>query len=40
MKRQPAQVLRLYEVLEENDDTQNVYSNFDIPDDILARVSA
>jgi YebC/PmpR family DNA-binding regulatory protein len=34
------QVLRLYEVLEENDDTQNVYSNFDIPDDILARMSA
>ena len=35
-----AQVLHLYEVLEENDDTQNVYSNFDIPDDILARMSA
>lgn len=32
---QAKQVLRLVEQLEDNDDIQNVYSNFDIPDDIL-----
>ena len=35
-----AQVLRLYEALDDYDDTQNVYSNFDIPEEILARLSA
>ena len=35
-----AQVLRLYETLEENDDTQNVYSNFDIPEEVFARLPA
>lgn len=34
-----AQVLRLHEALEDYDDTQNVYSNFDIPDEVLARLS-
>ena len=29
------QLLRLLESLDENDDVQNVYSNFDIPDEIL-----
>jgi transcriptional/translational regulatory protein YebC/TACO1 len=28
-------VLRLMDLLEENDDTQNVYGNFDIPDVIM-----
>ena len=32
---QAKQVLRLVEQLEDNDDVQNVHSNFDIPDDIL-----
>jgi YebC/PmpR family DNA-binding regulatory protein len=32
---QAKQVLRLVEQLEDNDDVQNVYSNFDIPDEIL-----
>ena len=32
---QAKQVLRLVEQLEDNDDIQNVYSNFDIPDEIL-----
>ncbi len=32
---QAKQVLKLVEQLEDNDDVQNVYSNFDIPDDIL-----
>lgn len=31
------QVLNLVEQLEDNDDVQNVYANFDIPDDILSK---
>ena len=34
------QVLALMEAFEDNDDVQNVYANFDIPDDIAARLSA
>ena len=33
-------VLRLLEALEEEDDVQQVYANFDIPADVLERVSA
>jgi YebC/PmpR family DNA-binding regulatory protein len=33
------QVLRLLDVLEDCDDVQNVYSNFDIPNDILEAVA-
>ncbi|MCU4184860.1 YebC/PmpR family DNA-binding transcriptional regulator [Acidiferrimicrobium sp. IK] len=33
-------VLRLVDLLEDNDDVQNVYSNFDIPDAILELVEA
>jgi YebC/PmpR family DNA-binding regulatory protein len=32
-------VLRLLDALEDLDDTQDVYSNFDIPDDVMAEVS-
>jgi YebC/PmpR family DNA-binding regulatory protein len=35
-----AAVLRLMESLEEDDDVQQVYANFDIPNDVLERVSA
>jgi YebC/PmpR family DNA-binding regulatory protein len=35
-----AAVLRLLEALEEEEDVQQVYANFDIPDDVLERVSA
>src|SRR5215831_17561578 len=35
-----AAVLRLLEALEEEDDVQQVHANFDIPDDVLERVSA
>jgi len=35
-----AAVLRLMESLEEDDDVQQVYANFDIPADVLERVSA
>jgi YebC/PmpR family DNA-binding regulatory protein len=34
------QVLRLCDALEENDDVQNVYSNLDIADELLARLPA
>ncbi|MFZ0215550.1 MAG: YebC/PmpR family DNA-binding transcriptional regulator [Candidatus Dormiibacterota bacterium] len=34
-----AAVLRLIEYLEEDDDVQQVYANFDIPDEVLERVS-
>jgi YebC/PmpR family DNA-binding regulatory protein len=33
-------VLALIEALEENDDVQNVYSNCDIPDEIMEKLSA
>jgi transcriptional/translational regulatory protein YebC/TACO1 len=35
-----AAVLRLMESLEEDEDVQQVYANFDIPNDVLERVSA
>ena len=34
-----ASVLKLIDALEENDDVQNVYANFDIPEAVLARMS-
>jgi len=34
-KAQAAQLLKFIEALEELDDVQNVYANFDIPDDLL-----
>jgi YebC/PmpR family DNA-binding regulatory protein len=33
-------LLKLIDALEENDDVQNVYANFDIPDSVMARLSA
>jgi len=33
-------VLKLLEVLEDNDDVQNVYANFDIPDAVMQKLSA
>ncbi|MBN8929623.1 MAG: YebC/PmpR family DNA-binding transcriptional regulator [Rhodospirillales bacterium] len=35
-----ASVLKLLDALEENDDVQNVYANFEIPDAVMARMSA
>jgi len=32
-------MMRLMDALEENDDVQNVYSNFDVPDDIAEKLS-
>ena len=36
--KQAVQMLRLVEALEDNDDTQNVYTKFDIPDEIMNKV--
>jgi transcriptional/translational regulatory protein YebC/TACO1 len=33
-------VLRVIDALEEHDDVQNVYANFDIPDDVLQAAYA
>lgn len=33
------QMLRLIEVLEDHDDVQNVYANFDVPEEIMAKAS-
>jgi len=33
-------VVRLLNLLEDHDDVQNVYANFDIPDEILEEVSS
>jgi transcriptional/translational regulatory protein YebC/TACO1 len=33
-------VLRILDILEDHDDVQDVYSNFDIPDEILQTVEA
>ena len=35
-----ATVLKLLDVLEESDDVQNVYANFDIPDAVMQKLSA
>ena len=34
-----AQVIRLCEALEENDDVQSVHANFEVPEEVLAKVS-
>ena len=35
---QARQVLALLDALEELDDVQNVYANFDIPEEVMAEV--
>ena len=37
-QKEAAQMMRLMEALEDNDDVQNVYANFDIPDEIMSAV--
>jgi len=36
---QAAQVLKLMDAIEDSDDVQKVYANFDIPDEILQRIT-
>ena len=33
-------VLKLLDILEDDDDVQNVYANFDVPDEVAAKLSA
>ena len=35
-----ASVLKLIDVLDDSDDVQNVYANFDIPDAVMQKLSA
>ncbi len=35
-----ASVLKLLDVLEDDDDVQNVYANFELPEDVMAKLSA
>ena len=37
--KEAEQMLRLMDILEDHDDVQNVYANFDIPDEILEQIS-
>ena len=37
-EKQAEQMIRLIEALEDNDDVQNVYTNFDVPDEVIAKV--
>ncbi|MCL5021512.1 MAG: YebC/PmpR family DNA-binding transcriptional regulator [Bacteroidetes bacterium] len=37
--KEAEQVLKLMEALEEHDDVQNVYANFDIDDSVLAQLN-
>ena len=37
--KEALQLLKIMEGLEEHDDVQNVYSNFDIPDDIIEQAA-
>jgi len=36
---QASQLLKLMEAIEDSDDVQKVYANFDIPDEILQRIT-
>jgi YebC/PmpR family DNA-binding regulatory protein len=38
--KQAEQVLKLLEALEDSDDVQNVYANYDIPDEVIEQVTA
>ena len=39
-RARPANLLRLLDALEEQDDVNEVHANFDIPEEVLARVAA
>lgn len=34
-----SQMLKLFEKMDDNDDVQHIYANFDIPDDVMERLS-
>jgi transcriptional/translational regulatory protein YebC/TACO1 len=35
--RSAEQMVKLLDLLEDNEDVQNVFANFDIPDDVMAK---
>ncbi len=37
--KEAEQMVRLMDALEDNDDVQNVYANFDIPDDVMEKIA-
>jgi YebC/PmpR family DNA-binding regulatory protein len=37
-ERQAEQIMKMIEALEDNDDVQNVYTNFDVPEEVIAQV--
>ena len=39
-ERLAAEIVRLCDALEENEDVQNVHANFDVTEDVLAKISA
>jgi YebC/PmpR family DNA-binding regulatory protein len=39
-KAEAQSILKLMEALEDNDDVQNVYANFDIPEEVMAELGA
>jgi transcriptional/translational regulatory protein YebC/TACO1 len=39
-EQRAASVLKLLDVLDDSDDVQNVYANFDIPDAVMQKLSA
>jgi transcriptional/translational regulatory protein YebC/TACO1 len=41
MEEEPASTLiKLIEVLDDNDDVQTVFANYDIPEDVMAKLTA
>ncbi len=38
-EKQAEQLMKLMNALEDNDDVQHVYANFDIPDELLEKVA-
>ena len=38
-EKKAIQCLRLIQLLEDHDDVQNVYSNYDVPDEVMTRIS-
>ena len=38
-QKEASQMIRLMESLEDHDDVQNVYANFDIPDELMDNIA-
>ena len=40
MKRSAQSLMKLIDTLEDDDDVQNVYTNFEVSDEVMAKLSA